>query len=201
MFDVGCGGGKYLVAMQGLAWQPYGVEFNAQAVKACREAGLDVFQGELSEAGFTDDSFDLVTARHVIEHMPQPTDFVRELYRVVKPGGMMVLKTPNSQALGRGWFGDDWFANEVPRHLVLFSPANLKQLAENTGFIQTVSETFTTPKIVLNSWDYRQQNPPESSKRKKLPRLIARLYVMAAAASGRGDELFAIFRKPIKAAG
>lgn len=198
ILDVGCGGCKYLLAMQSLGWQPQGVEFNPHAVQTCRDAGLEVFQGELSEAGLDEASFDLVTARHVIEHIPDPVAFVREIYRIVKPGGMMVLKTPNSAALGRGWFGTDWYANDVPRHLVLFSPDNLKRLAEAEGFHAEVIRTFSTPKIVLNSWDYRQNNPGESSKKNKLKRMAARLYVLATAITGRGDEIFTIFRKPVE---
>ena len=196
LLDIGCGGCKYLLAMQQLGWQPRGVEFNAFAVQTCHEAGLDVFQVELRDAAFADASFDLVTARHVIEHIPDPVAFVGEIYRIVKPGGMMVLKTPNSAALGRDWFGTDWYANDVPRHLLLFAPDNLTLLAERAGFETAVVRTFSTPKIVLNSWDYRQHNPGESSKKNKLRRAVARLYVMAAAVSGRGDEVFAIFRKP-----
>lgn len=201
MLDIGCGGGKYLLSMQGLGWQPQGVEFNEFAVQTCRQSGLDVFQGELSDAGLSDDTVDLVTARHVIEHIADPIAFVREIYRILKPGGMMVLKTPNSTALGRGWFGVDWFANDVPRHLILFSPANLKLLAENQGFQQEVSRTFSSPKIVLNSWDYWRGNQRESSKRRKLRRIVARLYVIAAVLSGRGDEVFVIFRKPLAGGG
>lgn len=197
LLDVGTGGGKYLLAMQAVGWHPQGVEFNEQAVRTCREAGLEVFQGELSDADLADNSFDLVTARHVLEHIADPVAFVRDIFRIVKPGGMMVLKTPNSLALGRKWFGLDWYANDVPRHLVLYSPANIRLLAERQGFREEVSRTFSTPKIVLNSWDYRRGNPSETSKRKKLRRMAARLYVAAAAVTGRGDEIFVVFHKPV----
>jgi hypothetical protein len=118
---------------------------------------------------------------------------------VLKPGGMLVIKTPNAQALGRRWFGVDWYANDVPRHLILFSPGNLQLLAEKQGLHAEVTRTFSTPKIVLNSWDYRFKKPSESSKRKRLPRMLARLYVVSAALTGRGDEVFTIFRKPADA--
>lgn len=196
LLDVGCGGGKYLLAMQALGWQPQGVEFNETAVQTCREAGLPVFQGELAAAEFPDAAFDLVTARHVIEHIPNPVAFVEEINRILVPGGIMVLKTPNSAALGRGWFGEDWFANDVPRHLVLFAPGNLRLLAERVGFREELSRTFSTPKVLLNSWDYRVQAEGQVSKKRKLRRALARFYVLASAVSGRGDEVFAVFRKP-----
>ena len=159
-----------------------------------------MFQGELADAGLPDAGFDLVTVRHVIEHIADPASFVAEIVRVLKPGGMLVIKTPNAEALGRRWFGVDWYANDVPRHLILFSPANLRLLAEKQGLRADVTRTFSTPKIVLNSWDYRFDNPSESSKRKKLRRTLARLYVAAAALTGHGDEVFSIFRKPADAA-
>ncbi len=196
LLDIGCGGGKYLLSMRHMGWQGEGVELNEQAVEACRQSGLEVFHGVLTDAAYMDNSFDLVTARHVIEHIPDLNPFIAEVFRVVKPGGLMVLRTPNSAALGRGWFGTNWFANEVPRHLTLFSEKNLEYLAVQHGFRQVTAKTFTTPKIVLNSWDYLVGNRPESSKRRKLHRLIARIYVMMAALSGRGDELFMIFEKP-----
>ncbi|HEC16391.1 MAG TPA: class I SAM-dependent methyltransferase [Sedimenticola sp.] len=196
LLDVGCGGGKFLLAMRKLGWRPEGVEFNESAARTCRESGLEVFRGELAEAAFPDESFDVVTARHVIEHIPDPRPFIAEIFRILKPGGLMVLKTPNSQALGRGWFGANWYANDVPRHLILFAPNNLRLLATRAGFREKTTETFSTPKMVLNSWDYRTGNRGRPSKKRKLRRIIARLYVLAAALSGHGDEIFCIYQKP-----
>lgn len=197
LLDVGCGGGKYLRSMRTLGWKPEGVEFNRSAVETCRVAGLKVFQGELAEAGFPDARFDVVTARHVIEHLPAPAAFIGEIHRILKPGGLMVLMTPNSRALGRGWFGVHWFANDIPRHLVLFSPENLARLAERTGFEQVVLRTSSTPKILLNSWDYKFGVRGRPSKKRRLRRLLARPYVAASVLLGRGDEIFAIFRKSV----
>jgi len=196
LLDIGCGGGKFLQSMQHLGWQPEGVEFNESAVQTCRDSGLKVFHGELSSAAFPDNSFDVVTARHVIEHIPTPVEFVTEIYRILKPGGLMVLMTPNSQALGRNWFGTNWYANDVPRHLILFAPNNLRLLASKTGFREQTMRTSSSPKIILNSWDYLTGNKGTPSKKKSIRRLIARLYVAAAALTGRGDEIFCIFKKP-----
>ncbi len=197
LLDVGCGGGKYIRSMQILGWEVEGVEFNPSAVQACRETGLKVFQGELSDAQLGDETFDVVTARHVIEHIPDPKPFVGEIFRILKPGGLMILKTPNNQALARRWFGTNWYANDVPRHLVLFSPSSLKLLAQRYGFQTQKIETFSSPKIILNSWDYLITNTGKPSKKRKLRRLLARIYVMAAAATGHGDEIFGIFKKPV----
>ena len=195
MLDVGCGGGANLRAMQALGWEPHGVDFSPLAVQTCRQSGLDVFQGELSQAGFQDGAFDLVSAHHVIEHVADPAALLREMFRIVKPGGMLLLRTPNSAALGRGWFGADWYANDVPRHLTLFSPDNLVVLAEKAGFERSVIRTSSSPKVLLNSLDYRRGTPSPNSRSRKPLRMLARIYMAAAAITGRGDEIFAIFRK------
>jgi 2-polyprenyl-3-methyl-5-hydroxy-6-metoxy-1,4-benzoquinol methylase len=197
LLDIGCGGGKFLLSMQHLGWQAEGVEFNQSAVETCRNSGLRVFQGEIKAAAFPDNSFDVITARHVIEHIPNPRGFIAEIYRILKPGGLMVLMTPNSQALGRGWFGTNWYANDAPRHLILFAPENLHLLASSEGFHEQTMRTSSTPKIILNSWDYLSGKKGTPSKKRKIRRLFARLYVAAAALSGKGDEIFCIFQKPL----
>jgi len=194
--DIGCGNGKFMRAMNALGWHFEGVEFSGRAVNICRREGLRVFQGDLHEAAFEDKAFDLVSARHVIEHLADPGHFVAEIVRILKKGGRLVIRTPNSQALGRQWFGKYWYANEVPRHLVLFSPRNLRMLTERHGLRLITERLFTSPKIILNSWDYLAGSRGRPSRKQKIPRLLARLYMMLAAISGRGDEVFAIFEKP-----
>lgn len=193
--DVGCGNGKYVQKLSVLGWQARGVEFSQSAAQAGLDAGLDITLGTLEEAQFEDASFDLVSARHLIEHLSDPRQFMAEINRVLKPGGRLLIRTPNSKALGRHWFGANWYACDPPRHLILFSATNLGQLAAEFGLRQLTSKTFTSPKIVLNSWDYRTGNRGRPSRKQSLRRAIARLYVGMAALSGRGDELFAIYEK------
>jgi len=193
--DIGCGNGKFIRDMNSLGWQFEGVEFNPIAVDICRKAGLKVFHGDLHTAAFKDNSFDIVTARQVIEHIPDPENFMCEIARILKSGRRLVLKTPNSKALGRRWFGMFWFADEIPRHLVLFCPSNLKMLAERFGLNQITIRTFTRPRIILNSLDYLTGNRGKPYYKRKIFRLLAQLYVLLASISRRGDEIFAIYEK------
>jgi len=194
--DIGCGNGKFIHMMNSLGWQSEGVEFSPLAVDVCREAGLKVFQGDVQAAAFEDNTFDLVSARHVIEHVPNPENFVREIARILKKGGQLLIQTPNSKALGRQWFGTYWYANDVPRHLVLFCPANLRMLTERHGLQLITEKTVTTPKIILNSWDYMTRNNGKPSKKRKIRRVLVRPYVILATVICRGDEVFAIYEKP-----
>jgi 2-polyprenyl-3-methyl-5-hydroxy-6-metoxy-1,4-benzoquinol methylase len=195
LLDIGCGNGRFLQRMRAIGWNVQGVEFNAGAVGVCRRDGLEVFHGDIEAAAFADNSFDVITARHVIEHVPDPHSFMREIARLLKPGGRLLVRTPNSLALARPWFGTEWYANDVPRHLLLFSPHNLQQLARRHGLRPVQIRTLTSPKIILNSIDYKTANRGVPSKRRKLRRLLARLYVLLATLTRRGDEIYALFGK------
>ncbi len=195
ILDIGCGNGKYLSKMKNLGWQAFGVEFNPVAVKACQKNNLDVFQGELKNAPFEQNEMDLVTARHVIEHIPDVDSFFSDVNKVLKPGGFFHLRTPNTNALGRNYFGTNWYANDAPRHLILFSPENLTQKAEQHGFEKVCLHTLSSPKIVLNSYDYKVKNTGKSSRKKSLFRLLAKPYVFFSVLFNRGDEIYAVYRK------
>ena len=194
--DIGCGNGKFLVKLQALGWEVQGVEFNEHAVEVCRNNDLKVFHGDLHAAGFPDASFDMIAARHLIEHLPDPNSFMSEVARILRPGGYFYIRTPNSRALGRKIFGKYWFPNEVPRHLVLFSPENLTLLAQQHGLKKDRLVKITSPKFALNSVDYVTGGRKETSKRNPLRRLLARiLYVWPARLTGLGDEIVAIYGK------
>ena len=194
--DVGCGNGRFLHKLKALGWNCEGVEFNATAVTICRSHGLTVHHGDLGSAKFANACFDLITARHVIEHLPDPVYFMQEAARILKPGGRLLVMTPNSRALGRSWFGKYWFDNDVPRHLILFSPSNLDRLATRHGFRRITLKLNTSPKIILNSIDYKTHNTGRPSKQQKMRRLLAKVYVLLAILLRRGDEIAATYQKP-----
>lgn len=193
--DVGCASGHFLRSLQMLGWRCEGVEFNQTAVEICRSQGFTVHHGDLESARLDNDSFDLITVRHVIEHIPDPDSLVREASRILRSGGQLLIATPNSQALGRRWFGAYWFANDIPRHLILFSPANLDMLAARHELRRLTCRLNTSPKVILNSIDYKLRNRGTPSRKKRSWRLLAKLYVLLATIIGKGDEIFVIYQK------
>jgi len=74
--DIGCGNGKFILSMNKLGWEMKGIDFNCNAVETCQKAGLNVYLGDLSSVSFEDNSFDLISVRHVIEHLQNPEEFI-----------------------------------------------------------------------------------------------------------------------------
>ncbi len=195
VLDIGCGNGEYLLRMQSIGWQCTGVEFNDTAASICRRHGLNIVQGDLAEAGFADNSFDFVTAHHLIEHVPDPHALMAEIVRITRPGGSVLIRTPNSESLGRRFFGRHWYANDVPRHICLYSEQNLALLASQHGLTASRTLKPVKPKLVLRSLDYKLGNRGKPSKKRKMRKWASKLYVPAASLSGRGDELFMLFTR------
>jgi len=195
LLDIGCGNGRFLNGMEQLGWKVKGVEFNAGAVALCNKSNLDVFHGDLFSAKLADASFDIVNLSHVIEHVPDPKALFIEVARILKTDGLFVVKTPNSKALGRVWFDTNWFANEVPRHLYLFSQKNLLEMGRSCNLEMTEMSTSSSPKIILNSVDYVLRNDGKPSKKIWWRRLLTKPYILLAKYKKRGDEIHAVFKK------
>jgi SAM-dependent methyltransferase len=145
LLDVGCGDGLYLHFMAGKGWKTEGLDFDANALKRARETyGLNVHQSDLFSRHYPAHTFDAVTLRHVIEHLPDPLGVLRECLRILRPGGTLVIVTPNSESLGHGLTHECWRGLEVPRHLQIFSLTSLKLCAGLLGYKPGHFQAFTT---------------------------------------------------------
>jgi len=149
LLDVGCGDGQSLEILADLGWSVSGVEVDPSAVAVARGRGLDVRHGTLAQAALAEDTFDVVTSSHVIEHVHDPADFLRQSRRVMRPGGHLVTVTPNARAMLLERHGANWLALDPPRHLLLFTAASLEALARRVGF-RDVAVRSTARAVALN---------------------------------------------------
>lgn len=132
--DVGCSVGATVQAMQRLGWQASGVDISQAAVDYCREQGLDCYQIDTHRLPFPDATFDVLSSWHVIEHVPDVSQTLAEWFRVIKPGGIVVLETPDAGYLKARWQGARYAKFWPADHLYTFQRANLIPFLVRAGF-------------------------------------------------------------------
>jgi SAM-dependent methyltransferase len=143
LLDVGCFSGFFLANAHARGFTVAGVEPNLDAyLHVTRFFGLEVFHGSLTAAHFPDSRFSAVTFHDVIEHVSDPVAELRETFRVLQPGGMLLLTTPNARGLlqrfvkaKRRLTRQPWCPiDDVPWHLWGFSPSTLSLGVKKAGF-------------------------------------------------------------------
>ena len=143
--DVGCGTGETLAAFAERGWDCMGVEPLADASAFTAERGIPVRTALLEESGLPERSFDVVSAMHVLEHMPDSVGFLRLLARWARPGGHVVVEVPNYASLQRRRFVQGWIGLRPLEHVVHFTPDTLATAFAHAG-LETVR--ITTPTYI-----------------------------------------------------
>ncbi|WP_296696952.1 class I SAM-dependent methyltransferase [Thiocapsa sp. UBA6158] len=134
LLEVGFGDGRRLERLSAMGWTVEGQEVDPVAIRQARDRGLTTHQGALETIGLPGDCYDAVIANHVIEHIHDPVGLLAECRRLLKPGGRLILVTPNSNSYGHALFRESWLPLDPPRHLHLFSTATMIALLRRAGF-------------------------------------------------------------------
>lgn len=150
VLDVGCATGIFLDGMRRLGWQAQGVEPSPAAAEyARRRFGLDVLTGRLEDSDLPAASFDAITLWDVLEHVHEPRRTLAELARLLRPGGVLVLSLPNPDSLEARLLGPHWLGWDLPRHLNLFRPPQLRAALARFGMPVERIRSFTAGHAVL----------------------------------------------------
>lgn len=129
VLDIGCGRGIFLSNMRARGYETYGVELSETAAKyAKRTAKLNVLIGQLEKIKFADKFFDVIILYHVLEHFSNPSQKLKEVQRILKRGGLLVIAVPNIQSLQAKIFKIFWFHLDIPRHYFHFCLQTLNKM-------------------------------------------------------------------------
>jgi 2-polyprenyl-3-methyl-5-hydroxy-6-metoxy-1,4-benzoquinol methylase len=134
LLDIGAGTGYFLQFMKQNGWQVTGTEKSEKAREfASVQWQLDILPDEGLFA-LPDNSFDVITLWHVLEHLHHPEKYLEKAGNLLKPSGCLIIALPNPRSFDAGHYGKYWAAWDVPRHLWHFLPENVEQLAGKSGF-------------------------------------------------------------------
>ena len=136
LLDVGFGSGAFLEAAGEMGWNAEGIDFDPKAVELAKARGLNVSCVSAANLTKQENEYDVITLSHVIEHVYDPVTLLSDLYRLLKPGGVLWLETPNLRSYGARRFGANWRDLDPPRHLMLFTPSSLRRILTEAGFLQ-----------------------------------------------------------------
>jgi 2-polyprenyl-3-methyl-5-hydroxy-6-metoxy-1,4-benzoquinol methylase len=165
VLDVGCGGGERLAKLREMGWEVYGQDIDSEAAAHARTRfQIDVRVGPLENSGFQNDFFDSVVMNHVIEHVHDSEALLRKCKALLKPGGELIVVTPNSRSVTHRYFGSCWRGLEPPRHILIFTEGSLRRVAEKAGLAvvrlrTTCANAFT---VAFFSAQLKRNNLPLS---------------------------------------
>jgi SAM-dependent methyltransferase len=132
VLEIGCGYGYLLDEARSLFSRRVGTDFSAEAAEIARATGAEVFVGGIEQVS-PDRKFDCIVAIQVIEHVYQPSSFVKELASHAKAGGYIVVATPDIGGALRRTMGGRWPSFKVPEHVVYFDFPSLRALMDRVG--------------------------------------------------------------------
>lgn len=147
LLDVGCGRGIMLNELKKKGWSVSGTQVSKTAAEHIKkDYGIDCFIGELPFAPFRQNSFDIITMYHVLEHLADPFLYLNCCKKLLKPGGYLFIEVPNADSWSSSVTKDAWMGWDPLHHLYHFTPSTLSMSIKKAGFVPVEWGHF--------SWEY-----------------------------------------------
>lgn len=164
ILDIGCGLG-YLLSGLDEDWDRYGLELSAFAAKHAGKWG-EIYVGDLDSAEYPEESFDVISIMHVIEHIDEPLKALLQIKKILKKGGDLLIATPDFDSGCARLFGDNFRLLHDDTHVSLFSSESMHRFLRDHGFdIEKVdypyfdTEYFTEENL-MRLFDTSKISPP-----------------------------------------
>jgi len=135
LVDIGCGMGYFLYASRMYGYDVEGVDISDYAASYIMdELKIPVRIGSIAEIDFEDQSVDMITMWHFLEHTPNPEDYLKKAWVWLKPSGLMIVDVPNYEGTDAKKTWAEWPGWSIPYHLYHFTPNALKTMLSKHGF-------------------------------------------------------------------
>ena len=158
ILEIGAGTGAFANAMNNKGWNVTALEPDENT----RKRAKDIYKINLlpieSLYNLPDNSFDVITLWHVLEHVHDLNGYFNAFHKLLKPNGRLIIAVPNYTSLDAKFYKSIWAAYDVPRHLYHFSPKSMGSLCNNYNFkmVTTKPMWFDSFYVSLLSEKYRK---------------------------------------------
>lgn len=154
LLDIGAGTGDFLSVAKNNGWNAVGIEPSEKARFIANQKGIEL---KLNTSDFENNSVDIITMWHVLEHVPNLEDQIKELKRLLKPNGSIIIAVPNFKSYDANHYKEFWAAYDVPRHLWHFSKTAIRKLfqKENIELVKILPMKFDSFYVSLLSEKYK----------------------------------------------
>jgi SAM-dependent methyltransferase len=165
ILDIGFGAGTLMETALELGWEVWGLEVSKPAVDQAIAKGFNVFHGTIQESDYQTNFFDVVTASEILEHLPDPEADLKEIVRILRPGGLFWGTTPSARSISFRLMGLDWSVLSPPEHIQLYSRDGAKRMLRNAGFGKIRFKTYgVNPAEIKNHYFKRGGDDSEFSR-------------------------------------
>ncbi len=160
LLDLGAATGFFVKLAKADGWSSTGVEISDYAAAMGRERGLKIMTGVLTDLSLPPDYYEAVTMLDVLEHLTDPAQTIEEVKKIIKPGGLLLINTPDAGSLIAKILGKYWHLLVPPEHLHYFSQSNLIKFLASRGFepilIARVGKNFTLEYIFKTLYHWQK---------------------------------------------
>lgn len=136
LLDVGAGVPDFVLKMRNLGWDSFALEISKEQVKLIKKYinKPNVWQGDFESYRIKENTFEVITFWHMLEHLVYPAKAIAKSARVLKNGGMLFAEFPNLDSCNLKIFKENYCYFDLPGHLVYYNKESLKVLFKNNGF-------------------------------------------------------------------
>lgn len=201
VLDYGCGDGSFLVELRdNRHTNLVGYDFDPKAREAARQSGAEILEDEglLPSRG----PYAIITLNHVIEHLVDPIEVLARLGTMLRPGGRIIIRTPNARSALSRVFKDAWRGWETPRHLHVFTLAAFERVADDPELSSLRLERIGTSQAMFmgifhgSAHGYLWRRPGGKLMRHALAWLsFATLSALSKVSPGVGEELVVVLER------
>lgn len=197
ILEVGYGSGNWLLSMAMLGYTElsgYDIDANRENKTRLEEAGVKVLSGDFLDLKLPSESYDCIRLEHVFEHLSEPMQVLRELQRLLKPGGVMVMNFPGINSVAFDFSPRHCAHRDSPRHLYLHTQRSAKNMLMNAGFsIGNVRQygVALVLQATINNW----LGERGSNWSVRWIAIISPLYNAYCVLKGRGENITVLAKK------